>query len=73
MEPTLRDITTLKRITIGEAVYMIKECLLGAQTLSLKLGEHFQLSNTFVSINHRGQVKVWLNNALMVFLQDNSK
>lgn len=73
MEPTLNDITAIRNINVGEAVYMIKEWLLGAQALSLKFKESLQAGKGFYSVNRKGQVKVWPTDDLMAFRQESSK
>ena len=47
-------------MALSQAVYLIKECLIGFERLFNRFGG-FDISETMISINEKGQCKVWLN------------
>jgi hypothetical protein len=47
-------------LTLLEARYMLRECLIGFNSLFEVFGL-FDIEPTFIAINDQGKVKVWLN------------
>ena len=47
-------------MSIAQALYIIKECLIGFERLFNRFGG-FQIFETMVSINEKGYCRVWVN------------
>ena len=56
---------------MAEAVYLIREFLLGIQTISIKFNCQFDINAGFYGINSKGQAKVWSSTSFMQDASDN--
>lgn len=70
LETIIKSIDNLTNIDISQAVYIIREALLGIQTLTVKYHVQFDISKWLIGINNKGQVKVWMSSNLMKEYQE---
>lgn len=57
----MKNVRDVKSLDIGEVVYLIREFLLGVQTIAIKFNCEFDLNQGFFGLNSKGQAKVWIS------------